>query len=166
MKKSHFSGLVIFLALFLFGACTQKPAQKETDIKTETVATEESEMHQAMNVPEDDRISLNLLPKQKRHQLINMRSHLVAVQTIIELISTDSLELASKVAHTELGSTTKMKLMCASFGNEDFEKLGLSFHASADDLSETLKTGDKKKSLEALAVTMNYCITCHANYRQ
>lgn len=119
-----------------------------------------------MNIPDDDRISLNLLPKQKRHQLQNMRSHLVAVQTIVELLAQDNYDLASKVAYTELGSTTEMQLMCASFGNENFEKLGLEFHASADKMSEIIKTKDKKKSLEALSVTMNYCVSCHASFRQ
>ncbi len=123
-------------------------------------------MKEKMQMQEDDRISLGLNDMQKQHQLKNMRSHLVAVQTIVELLSKENYDLASKVAYTELGSTTEMKLMCASFGNEQFENMGLAFHASADKMSEIIKTKDKKASLEALSVTMNYCVQCHANFRQ
>ena len=155
-----FSSLLIVLSFFACANEVDKTSSAEASIE-EVVAEEHT-----MEVPDDDRISLDLLPKQKRHQLQNMRAHLVAVQTIIELISKDNYDLASKVASAELGSSTEMQLMCASFGNENFEKLGLDFHASADKMSEIIKTKDKQKSLEALSVTMNYCITCHASFKQ
>lgn len=135
----------------------------------ENVGQEQQElspMKEKMQMQEDDRISLGLNDMQKQHQLKNMRSHLVAVQTIVELLAKDDFDLASKVAYSELGSTTEMKLMCASFGNEQFENMGLAFHASADKMSEVIKTKDKKAALEALSVTMNYCVQCHANFRQ
>ncbi len=162
MKHHYF--FVLFLLSITWLACAQKSEQKETPESPKI--EQKADLHEGMDIPEDNRISLDLLPKQKRHQLQNMRSHLVAVQTIVELIAKNDFDLASKVAHSQLGSTTEMKLMCASFGNKDFEDLGLNFHASADHLSEVLKTKDPKKSLEALSVTMNYCINCHANYRQ
>ena len=59
-----------------------------------------------------------------------------------------------------------MKLMCASFGDKNFENLGLSFHESADTMSEVFKNKNKDESLKALSTTMNYCIQCHATYRQ
>ena len=114
----------------------------------------------------DSRISLNLNAMQKQHQLSNMRSHLEAVQNLITLIANDDFDKAAEVAYTKLGSTTKMKLMCASFGNKQLEDLGLNFHKQADKMSEVIKTKDKKKSLQALSNTMNSCITCHATFRQ
>jgi len=59
-----------------------------------------------------------------------------------------------------------MKLMCASFGNENFENLGIDFHKSADEMSEIIKEKDKEKSLAALATTMNYCVQCHSTFKQ
>ena len=112
------------------------------------------------------RVSLKLNPMQKEHQLLNMRDHLDAVQNIVALLSEEKYDEASKIAYTRLGSTTEMKLMCASFGDADFEKLGLAFHKSADAMSEVFKSGDKNKSLKALSNTMNYCVQCHATYRQ
>ncbi len=123
-------------------------------------------MQHMMHDASDSRISLGLSPQRKQHQLANMRSHVRAVQTIVGLMAQDKYDQASRVAHTELGLTDEMKKMCMMFNNADFVKLGLAFHQSADKLAETLKTKDAKKSLAALHATMNYCVQCHATFRQ
>ena len=114
----------------------------------------------------DTRISLNLSPEMKQHQISNMRSHVEAVQTIVGLISIGDFDQASKVAHSKLGLTDEMKQICGMFGNEQFEKLGLVFHKSGDELGNTLQTKDVSKSLQALHDTMGYCVQCHATFRQ
>jgi hypothetical protein len=115
---------------------------------------------------DDARVSLKLNPMQKQHQLMNMRSHLEAVQKIITLLSDDKYNEASEIAYDKLGSTTQMKLMCSSFGNKEFQQLGLKFHESADKMSEVIKSKNKQNSLMALSNTMNYCVKCHATYKQ
>lgn len=122
-------------------------------------------MHQHMVM--DERTSLNLAPQMAQHQLQNMRSHVVAVQTIIGLLASKDFDQAADVAHNQLGLTEEMRKMCTTMSdNKDFNKLGLAFHQSADQLGETLKTKDMKKSLEALHTTMNYCVQCHSTFRQ
>jgi hypothetical protein len=150
--------LVILSLVIITISCNEKA--KEPVVEKATPAE-----HNMMTV-DDGRTSLGLNAMQKNHQLSNMRSHLEAVQTIVSLVAVEDFDKASKVAYEKLGSTTEMKLMCASFGNEAFENLGLEFHKSADSMSEVLKTKDKKKSLEALATTMNYCIQCHTTFKQ
>ncbi len=161
MFKIKLIGVLLFFSA-LFMSCAENKTTNENAIDVQKELPLNDEMMQT----DDERISLGLNAMQKKHQLKNMRSHLVAVQTIIELLAKENYDLASKVAYSELGSTTEMKLMCASFGNEQFENMGLAFHASADKMSEIIKTKDKKASLEALSVTMNYCVQCHANFRQ
>jgi cytochrome c556 len=114
----------------------------------------------------DGRISLNLPPMMKKHQLANMRAHLDAVRKIVSAIGEDDFEGASKIAGQQLGSNEKMMKMCNSFENEAFKGMGLAFHKSGDELAKTLKTGDLKESLRALNNTMNYCVSCHATFRQ
>ena len=114
----------------------------------------------------DTRISLNLPPEMKQHQLANMRSHVEAVQSIAGLLSIGDFDQAAKVAHSKLGLTDEMKKMCGMFGNEKFEKIGLAFHKSGDELGNVLQTKDVSKSLQALHDTMSYCIECHATFRQ
>ena len=114
----------------------------------------------------DGRTSLGLSPQMKQHQLSNMRSHLVAVQAIVNSIAEGEFEEASEVAHSRLGMTEEMKNMCNMFENEEFRTLGLAFHDSGDALGDALKTGDTTASLKALQVTMGYCVQCHATFRQ
>ena len=122
--------------------------------------------HHKMHSMEDSRTSLGLSPAMKQHQLANMRAHVEAVQSIIGLLSEGAFEKASRVAYSKLGLTEEMKNMCNSFENEAFKNLGLAFHKSGDVLGDTLKTKDLNKSLGALHTTMNYCVQCHAAFRQ
>jgi hypothetical protein len=114
----------------------------------------------------DDRISLELSPQMKQHQLSNMRSHLVAIQDIIGFIAAEDFNQASQIAHSKLGLTESMRKMCNMFDNNAFKKLGLAFHESGDVLGDVLQEKDTVKSLQALRNTMNYCIQCHATFRQ
>jgi cytochrome c556 len=124
--------------------------------------------HQAMHHQQimDDRISLNVPPEMKQHQLSNMRSHVEAIKSIVGLMSENKFDDASKIAHDKLGLTPEMKEMCSMFDNEKFKTLGLAFHKSGDDLGDALKTRDVNKSLRALNTTMQYCVECHSTYRQ
>ena len=122
-------------------------------------------MHHNMGMM-DARTSLELSPEMKQHQLSNMRDHLEAVNSIIGLMSENKFEDASKIAHTKLGLTPEMQQMCSMFGDEKFMKLGFAFHKSGDDLGEALKTRKVNASLRALNKTMQYCVECHATYRQ
>ena len=114
----------------------------------------------------DTRTSLGLSAEMKQHQLSNMREHVEAVKTIIGLMSENKFEDASKIAHTRLGLTPEMQKMCSMFDNEKFMALGFAFHKSGDDLGDALQTKDVNTSLRALNKTMQYCVECHAVYRQ
>ena len=159
---------IIAISIILLGisACVGNKV-KQTPIEITNVEPVVEVIAPVMEDENDDgRISLQLNAMQKEHQLVHMRAHLVAVQTLVSLLAQDKYEEASVIAYEELGSTTEMKMMCASFGNEQFENLGVSFHKSADEMSEIFKSKDKTKSLQALSHTMSYCISCHATYKQ
>ena len=136
---------------------------------SQSVADEGMHMdHQAMHNQHimDDRISLNLSPEMKQHQLSNMRSHVEAIRSIVGLIAEKDFDKASAIAHDKLGLTPEMKEMCDKFDNAKFKTLGMAFHKSGDDLGDALKTKDVDKSLRALNTTMQYCVECHSTYRQ
>lgn len=121
--------------------------------------------HHEMSVA-DTRISLELSPEMKQHQLSNMRGHVEAIKSITGLMAESKFEEASKVAHSQLGLTPEMQSMCDMFSNENFRKLGFAFHKSGDELGDVLKTKNVNKSLRALNKTMGYCVECHATFRQ
>lgn len=114
----------------------------------------------------DTRTSLGLSAQMKEHQLSNMRGHMEAIQSIVGLMAENKFEEASGMAHTQLGLTPEMQAMCSMMGNENFKEMGFAFHKSADDLGDVLKTGDVNASLRALNKTMEYCVGCHAAFRQ
>jgi len=157
-------GFLLISGLF-FISCNANKAEKP---KKETIDENQkhSKMMAAMNFGPDNRISLNLPQKKAQHQLMNMRSHVVAVQSIINYLSKNEYDKASELASSELGMTEEMKMMCSSFGNEDFKNMGFEFHNNADKMSEVFKTKDMNKSLEALSVTMTSCVNCHAAFKQ
>lgn len=121
--------------------------------------------HHAMQVV-DTRTSLGLSPQMKQHQLANMREHVAAIRSIVGLMAESRFEEAAGIAHAKLGLTPEMQKMCAMFGNDAFKSLGLAFHKSGDDLGDALQTRDVNASLRALHKTMDYCVTCHATFRQ
>lgn len=155
MKKN----VVVATAILSFGLSVCAHAQEHGD------AGHDMKHHHQSAVP-DDRISLNLSPAMKQHQLANMRAHVAALRAIVGYLAEEDYERAADVAHNDLGATPAMQQMCNMFANEEFRKLGLAFHQSGDALGDTLKTGDMKRSLRALQTTMNYCVNCHATYRQ
>ena len=114
----------------------------------------------------DTRTSLGLSAQMKQHQLSNMREHLKAVQSIVGLMAENKFEEASGIAHTQLGLTPEMQAMCNMMNNENFREMGFAFHQSGDDLGDVLKTKDVNASLRALNKTMEYCVGCHAAFRQ
>ena len=123
------------------------------------------QMHMAQ-LAEDKRVSLHMSPQQAQHQLMNMRSHLQAIQTIVDYLAKDEYDSAAAVASAKMGLSEEMRMMCSAFDNAEFEQLGLAFHQSADKMSEVFKTRNKEKSLAALSQTLNYCVTCHARFKQ
>jgi hypothetical protein len=129
-------------------------------------ASHNREMHNHEMKVMDMRTSLQLPAKMKQHQLSNMREHVEAIKTIVGLMAENKFEEASNVAHDKLGLTPEMQAMCDMFGNEQFRELGHAFHRSGDDLGDILQTGDVSASLRALNKTMQYCVDCHAAFRQ
>ena len=121
--------------------------------------------HHDMNVT-DARISLHLPERMKQHQLADMRAHLEAIDSIVGLMAENKFAEASKLAHEKLGLTPEMQRMCNMLGNEKATAMGLAFHRSGDELGDALQTGDMNRSLSALHNTMQYCVECHATFRQ
>lgn len=114
----------------------------------------------------DNRVSLDLSAKIKHRQLVNMRAQMAATQAIINLLAGGKFEKASKIARAKFGLSDEMKQIYDLSKNEDFKKLGLAFHNSADELGAALQSKDMNKSLQALQNTMGYCVQCHNQFRQ
>jgi len=161
----------LLLSVVLFSSCENCCSKKEkeqskNEISHETKKEKHTGKKHNMKLPDDGRISLNVTGKRAKHQLINMRDHVVAVNLILNHLSKNEFEEASTVALDKLGPSKHMMMMCSAFDNKEFEELGFAFHESAKTMSEIIKTKDLNKSLEALTVTTGYCVSCHAKFKQ
>ena len=163
MKTIKIPILFLLITGSLFTSCNDNKTKEKKEI---TKKEAEFTIKKNSDMGNDTRISLKLNEMQKNHQKKIMRDHLDAIQSLVSLLASDKYEEASKLAYKRLGSTTKMKLMCASFGDKNFEKLGIEFHKSADKMSDIIKKRNKEQSLKALSNTMHYCVQCHTTYRQ
>ena len=157
MKKK----IILVSLLLIFATSSQADTQK----KSHNMHTSHS-MHQQHSTVIDDRISLNLTPAMKQHQLQNMRAHLEAIQTIIGQLGQNDFTGASQTAHQKLGLSEAMRTMCNRFDNDAFKTLGINFHTSADEMAEVFKKENLADSLAAVNNTMNYCVNCHKQFRQ
>lgn len=114
----------------------------------------------------DVRVSLNLSPQMKQHQLANMRGHVETVKNIVGLMAQQQWDRAADLAHAQLGLTPEMRAMCEMSDNAQFTRLGLAFHNSGDLLGDALRSKDATVALNALNQTLQFCVDCHAAFRQ
>ena len=157
MKKN-----IIIASVFLIFTCSsQADAQKTSHDQHASHA-----MHSQHSSVIDDRISLNLTPAMKQHQLQNMRAHLKTIQTIIAQLGQKDFTGASQTAHQKLGLSEAMRAMCDRFDNDGFKTLAINFHTSADEMAVLFKKENLAESLAAVSNTMHYCVSCHKQYRQ
>jgi hypothetical protein len=159
-RSGHMKWITTLIGILFFICGPFNSSAKDLDMGMESMVHSHK-----IYTAHDERISLDLPPVMKSHLLSNMRSHLEAVQSIIGLLSKESFDEASRIAHTKLGLTEEMNKMCNGFKNKNFGKLGLEFHKSGDDLGNVLQTKDLSKSLSALQKTMDYCVRCHKMFR-
>ena len=157
--------MVVFGVVCTLGLSIAVYADDDAGGMASMMAHHHAMMH-GMKTGADQRISLQLPAAMRAQQRAMMREHLAAVNEIIADMAAGKFTSASRIAHQKLGLTPEMKKMCTMFGNSDFRKLGLAFHKSADHLGDELKSGNTKRSLRALHTTMNYCVQCHATFRQ
>jgi len=142
----------------------------------------------------DERESAGIPEQMKTRHLARMRNHLEAVHDIVDAMARGEFGEASKTARQQLTMRPGMGkgmgrgmdgkgmgmgkgmdgkgmgggMMCSKGGmtSEDFKSIGMAFHNSAEKLADVLEKGEMKASLHALGDTMNYCIQCHATFRQ
>lgn len=122
--------------------------------------------HQHDSGSADLRISLSLSPQMKQHQLANMREHVETVKNIVGLMAEQQWDRAADLAHAQLGLTPEMRAMCEMSDNAQFTRLGLAFHNSGDVLGDALRSRDADAALKALKQTLQFCVDCHATFRQ
>jgi len=115
----------------------------------------------------DQRAVLPLVPMMAAHQKENMRDHLVAVQEIVAATANRDFDRVARAAQ-RIGYSENMGRMCEHMGAlaPGFTELALTFHHTADGITEGAKHADEQAVLRSLGDTLAQCAKCHATYKQ
>ena len=115
----------------------------------------------------DSRQVIALSEKERDLVLIEMRSFLESVQTIVVALSKDDLSTVAKAAkkvglieQEAIPAALKKKLP------KEFKILGMKTHKAFDQMALDAKDiEDKQQALEQLGALMKNCVSCHAIFK-
>ncbi len=116
---------------------------------------------------QDNRQSIMLTDKERDLVLIEMRSFLESVQTIIVALSKDDLSAVAKAAK-KVGLTEQKPVPDALKKKlpKEFKILGMKTHKAFDQMALDAKDiEDKQQALEQLGTLMKNCVACHATFQ-
>lgn len=121
---------------------------------------------------EDTRQFAKLTPQAQETLRQEMLDNLLALNSIITMLSSNQVKEAGEVAEKELGRGAMGKNAHLPFEARpgpqmprDMHQLAISGHFAASDFANAAANGDREKALAALPAVMGSCIACHASYR-
>lgn len=121
---------------------------------------------------EDTRQFAKLTPQAQETLRQEMLDNLLALNSIITMLSSNQVKEAGEVAEKELGRGAMGKNAHLPFEARpgpqmprDMHQLAISGHFAASDFANAAASGDREKALAALPAVMGSCIACHASYR-
>ena len=101
-----------------------------------------------------------------------MRDNLIALNEIINLLATDKLSEAARVAEEGLGQSAMGKNARLPFDARpgpqmprEMHALGMAGHQAASAFAKSAASGDKPAAMQHLSELTGTCVACHASYR-
>ena len=125
------------------------------------------------NVPDPDSRQLLQMPATARNTLrIEMLERLQALQLIMQAIAEGKPQDAAQVAKAAIGMGVMMRhgkrapeAIPRNYMPEGMTPLSKQSHMLGDELSEALKSGDRKRIDVKLSEVMGNCVACHNQFR-
>ncbi len=119
---------------------------------------------------EDTRTAIDLPPDVKVQFLEHMRTHMISLNDVIQLMSNGKIREAGALARKEMAIGKGMGF--GRFMPPEFREIGFEFHRSADDfagvtadLPEPPDAAAWSKAMNGLAQITMRCNGCHAAFR-
>ena len=108
----------------------------------------------------------------QEHMMVNMRDHLLALQTITQQLSTKQFDAAADTAEQRLGMSSMDTHGASHMGKlmpKEMAVIGTSMHHAASRFALIAKDaeidGGLEKALGALSEVMQECVACHTTYK-
>lgn len=117
----------------------------------------------------EDKRQFVAMPKMmQKHQLANMRDHLMAINEILLNMGKDELDKAAEIAETRLGMSslsTHGASHMAKVMPKGMSAIGTSMHKAASRFALIAEEGDALPAYKALQTVTAACVACHAGYK-
>lgn len=125
------------------------------------------------SVPDPDSRQLLQMPAAARNTLrVEMLERLQALQQVMQAIAEGKPEEAAQVAKAGIGMGVMMRhgkrppeAIPRNYMPEGMMPLSKQSHMLGDELSEALKSGDRKRIDAKLGAVIANCVACHNQYR-
>jgi cytochrome c556 len=125
------------------------------------------------SVPEPDSRQLLQMPAASKNTLrIEMLERMQALQQVLQAIAEGKPQDAAQVAKAGIGMGVMMRhdkrpadAIPRNYMPEGMKPLSMQSHKLGDELSEALKSGDRKRIDGKLGEVVGNCVACHNLYR-
>ena len=117
---------------------------------------------------EDKRQFVKMPKMMQKHQLANMRDHLMAVNEILFNMGNGDLDKAAEIAEARLGMSALSSHHAshmATFMPKGMQAIGTSMHKAASRFALKAEEGDPLPAYKALQEVTAACVACHAGYK-
>lgn len=117
---------------------------------------------------EDKRQFVEMPEMMQKHQLKNMRDHLMAINEILMSMGQGELDKAADIAEARLGMSslsTHGASHMAMVIPKEMGAIGTSMHRAASRFALKAQEGDALPAYKALQEVTAACVACHAGYR-
>ncbi len=121
---------------------------------------------------EDQRIQVDLPPMMQEHMMGNMRDHLVTLQKITQLLSSQQYDEAADAAEQRLGMSSLDRHGASHLGKfmpKEMGAIGTNMHQAASRFAIMARNeavdGGLELAFGALSEVMQQCVACHAGYK-
>ncbi|MEE9327638.1 MAG: hypothetical protein V3U71_10120 [Cocleimonas sp.] len=117
---------------------------------------------------EDKRVFVDMPDMMQKHQLTNMRDHLMAINEILQNMGEDNLDKAADIAETRLGMSSLSSHGAnhmAKMMPKEMRAIGTSMHKAASRFSLKAQEGDALVAYKSLQEVTAACVACHAGFR-
>jgi hypothetical protein len=125
------------------------------------------------NLPDPDSRQLLQMPAPAKTTLrIEMLERLKALQIIMQAVAEGKPQEAAQIAKAGIGMGVMMRhgmrsadALPRNYMPEGMQPLSKQSHMLGDELSEALKSGDRKRIDDKMAEVLGNCVACHNLYR-
>ena len=116
----------------------------------------------------EQRVSLDLSPKDKIAHAAVMHEHFEAIYQIVAALALEEFDKAQEITKSQLGFAKHREAMQRQKPDNfppEYHDLAMAHHRAAEDLAQTMLSHNLKLILPRVEQTLHACVACHRVYK-